>query len=235
MLPLYDILKAANVTFHSYADDTQFYIETNINTLDNAKQESQKILHLLKNWLDSHKLKMNSAKTEIILLGSDKIIELVFDNVKLKSKHTVRNLGVMIDNKLTFNEQVNQICRDCYISLRNISKKRNCMDSKSCKIIVNALVLSKLNFCCTLLLGLPTKQIKKLQKIQNYAAKVIAHASKFDHVSPILKSLKWLNIENIITFRYCTIVYKCLNNAAPLYLSNLLHLLYIIHVLDIAV
>ena len=45
---------------------------------------------------------MNSAKTEIILLGSNKIRELEFDNIKLKSKHTVRNLGVIIDKKLTF-------------------------------------------------------------------------------------------------------------------------------------
>ena len=65
-------------------------------------------------------------------------------------------------------------------------------------------------------------KLKNYKKIQNYAAKVIAQDSKFEHVSPILKSLKWLNIENIINFRYCTIVYKCLNNAAPLYLSNLL-------------
>ena len=98
------------------------------------------------------------------------------------------------------------------------------MDRKYCKIIVNALIsFIKIEFLLHFITWITyTKQIKKIQKIQNYAAKVIAHASKFDHVSPILKSLKWLNIENIITFRYCTIVYKGLNNAAPLYLSNLL-------------
>jgi hypothetical protein len=95
---------------------------------------------------------------------------------------------------------------------------------KSTKILVEALVLSKLNFAYTLYMNLPKKQLKKLQKIQNFAARLVTKSPKFTHVTPLLKNLKWLPVTEFIKYRYLTIVYQCIQKEAPEYLNTLITL-----------
>lgn len=220
MLPLYEIFKNKNIRFHSYADDTQFYLETTSNDLESTKEEIIDILAELKHWLDVHKLKMNREKTEIILFGSASPLTVKIDDELLTSCNTVRNLGVLLDKNLTLEDQISKKCRDAFLELKDISRNRKFMDFETCKMIVSSLVLSKLNFCCVLYIGLPKYQIEKLQKVQNYAAKVITMARKFDRVTPLLKRLNWLTVENYMLLRYSTLIYKSLNNTAPMYLQN---------------
>ena len=83
-------------------------------------------------------------------------------------------------------EHVNSVCRSSFFHLHNISSIRRVLDMKTTGIIVQALVISPLDNCNFLLCGLPAILIKRLQKIQNAAARVIAKACRRDHISPIL-------------------------------------------------
>lgn len=224
MLPLYEIFRDRNIKYHSYADDTQFYIETTSTNLETTKSELIEILNTLKKWFDKNKLKINAEKTEIILLGTAERISIEFCNKIITSSKIVRNLGVLLDQNLSFEDHINKICSDCYLHLRNISRNRKSMDLDTCKIIINSLVLSRLSFCCTLLIDLPKKLINKLQKVQNYAAKVICLLRKFDRISHVIKQLGWMKIENFIKYRLATIVYKCLDGSAPAYLCELIQI-----------
>ena len=97
------------------------------------------------------------------------------------------------------------------------------MTFKSCLTIINALVISKLNFCCSLFYGIPTSQIKKLQKVQNFAARVITKSNRFQPATPILQQLRWLPIKNFIDYRILTITYQTIiTKTAPIYLQELL-------------
>ena len=78
------------------------------------------------------------------------------------------------------------LCRSSFFHLHNISSIRRVLDMKTTGIIVQALVISPLDNCNFLLCGLPAILIKRLQKIQNAAARVIAKACRRDHISPIL-------------------------------------------------
>jgi len=82
---------------------------------------------------------------------------------------------------------------------------------------------SKLDFCNLLLHVLPKYEINKLQSVQNAAARVIACLSKFDHISGTLKELHWLLVEQRIIFKINLICFKILNNLAPDYLVDLIH------------
>ena len=88
---------------------------------------------------------------------------------------------------------------------------------------MHAFINSKLDFCNSLLHGLPKYEINKLQNVQNAAARVIACLSKFDHISNTLKELHWLPVEQRIISKINLICFKILNNLAPDYLVDLIH------------
>ena len=105
--------------------------------------------------------------------------------------------------------------------LQNISRVRHHLDIPTTKTLVQALVLCGIDYCNSLLLGIPQYNIQKLQKIQNTSSKLIYKLSKYDHVTPLLKELHWLPIVHWISFKICTLMFKCIHGLAPKYLSDL--------------
>ncbi len=81
---------------------------------------------------------------------------------------------------------------------------------------------SRLDYCNAMLGGCPASSINKLQIVQNAAAIVLTRSRKYDHITPILQSLRWLPIKFRIRYKIVLLTYKALNDLAPAYLTNLL-------------
>ena len=101
---------------------------------------------------------------------------------------------------------------------------RKFLSAEHTKILVNAFVTSRLDNCNSLLYGLPSGLLHKLQLVQNCAARLILGGGEYDHITPLLRELHWLPVEHRINFKLLLITFKALNNLAPSYISNLLHL-----------
>ena len=101
----------------------------------------------------------------------------------------VRNLGVTLDCTLSLHQHVMNVCRVAYLELRHINSIQNLLSVDAVKTLVCSLVLSRLDYCNSLLVGLPQYLIKKLQRVQNAAARSILRTLRSEHISPLVLNL----------------------------------------------
>ncbi len=135
---------------------------------------------------------------------------------------TVKNLGVILDSNLSFENHNSHVTKTAFFHLRNIAKLRNMLTVSDAEKLVHAFMTSRLDYCNALLGGCPASSINKLQIEQNPAARVLTRSRKYDNFTPILQSLHWLPINFCISYKILLLAYKALNNLAPAYLTNLL-------------
>ena len=117
---------------------------------------------------------------------------------------------------------VNSICKSANLALHNIGKIRKYLDASTTEKLIHAFVSSKLDQYNSLLYGLPAYQIKKLQLIQNKAARIVTKTRPREHITPVLKRLHWLPVEARIQFKLLLLIYKAVNGKAPQYIQTLL-------------
>lgn len=223
MLPLAQILQN-DICYHSYADDTQIYITITpgdygpIQALSNCIDQ-------INDWMCQNFLQLNKDKTEIIVFGAKEERLKVCAQLQLamlKTTDQARNLGVVMDSDLNFNSHMKMITKSAYYHLKNISRVRGLMSQQDLEKLVHAFIFSRLDYCNSIFTGLPKKSIRKLQLIQNAAARVLTKTKKMDHITPVLRSLHWLPVCQRIDFKVLLLVYKALNGLGPKYISDLL-------------
>ena len=117
---------------------------------------------------------------------------------------------------------VSNICKAAVFQLRQISRIRDFLTKDATKTIVHSLVTSHLDYCNSVLAGLPNHDIKRLQCIQNAAACLTTKMRKYDHISPILQQLHWLAVMFRITCKILVLTYKAINDLAPPYIKSML-------------
>ena len=123
---------------------------------------------------------------------------------------------------MTLKPHVSNIVRSSTFHIRNIGKIRKYLNRNATEQLIHAFITSRLDNGNSLLFGLPANQLSRLQRIQNTAARILTLSQRSCHITPILKELHWLPVEYRIVFKVLLIVFKSMNNVAPLYISELL-------------
>ncbi|XP_061451815.1 uncharacterized protein LOC133369973 [Rhineura floridana] len=174
-------------------------------------------------WMRANKLKLNPDKTEMLLVnGSPDQLDVrpVLDEVTLPLKEQVRSLGVLLDPSLSLEAQVASVARSAFYQLRLVAQLRPYLDREHLTSVIHALVTSRLDYCNALYVGLPLKTVRKLQLVQNAAARLIAGTKRSEHVTPILAGLHWLPVRFRAQFKVLVLTYKALHGTGPQYLVD---------------
>ena len=100
---------------------------------------------------------------------------ITIGNAQIPFKQSVKNLGLTLDCHLTMNAHVTNIARTCYFELRRLASIRRFLTSTATATLVSALVLSRIDYCSSLLFGSTHYVTSHLQRIQKYAARVILY------------------------------------------------------------
>ena len=231
--PLGKIARAHGVSFHLYADDTQIYMSFKPHLQSSADDAIKKInecVEAIKKWMSTNFLKLNDDKTEVIIFSRKTTRTkpnttppaVRVGSSEIQPKMQVRNLGVIFDSGLAMDKHVNNVCRKATFEIRNISKIRKYLTDQAAVTLIHAYITSRLDYCNSLLYGIPNNLMKKLQRVQNMAARVVSRTRKYDHITPVLRKLHWLPVRQRITFKILMMTYKALNGQAPTYICDML-------------
>ena len=238
---LYSAVKRTGFSIQGYADDQQIY--QSFKSCDQVNTLCTKVVNCFKTvqeWMLDFHLQLNAGKTKIILLAPPRVLgEISIHGIHLTNSvcvrfvSTVKSLGVYMDQGLTLKDHIKSVKKESFSVLRNICKRKKLFTESQLKLIVNSLVVCKLDYCNAIFYGVNEKQLSELQRIQNAAARTILGLYKYDHLGESLKNLHWLPIQSRIKYKILLLVYKCLNGMAPDYLTSMIkytsynHVLYL--------
>uniref|UniRef100_A0A3B1K4M6 Reverse transcriptase domain-containing protein n=1 Tax=Astyanax mexicanus TaxID=7994 RepID=A0A3B1K4M6_ASTMX len=219
------VVRSHRFSYHCFADDTQLYLSFSPEDHSISARISQ-CLSDISSWMKEHHLQLNLSKTELLVIPAKPSFQHNFsisiDSLSLSPTKVARNLGVLVDDQLSFTHHVASVARSCRFALCNIRKIRPFLTQQATQLLVQAVVISRLDYCNALLTGLLACVVKPLQMIQNAAARLVFNQPKRAHVTPLLIELHWLPVDARIKFKALTIAYKVMTEQAPSYLHSLL-------------
>lgn len=227
---LFKLAEKHKPKIHSFADDTQLHISFKPDNFSQTQAIGNMELCItdLKLWMTANKLKLNDTKTEAILIGTRQQLDKVkmdhlisVGNARITPSSSVRDLGAWFDQNMSMEEHVKKMCSTSFYYLYNIRRIRKYLTMEATTSLVHAFVTSRIDFCNSLLYGMPNTLINKVQRIQNSAARVVTGASKYESITSILKDLHWLPVSYRIQFKLLLFVFKATQGLAPMYLQEL--------------
>ena len=179
-------------------------------------------------WMNQQYMKVKAPdKTEIILffpksLKDQVVIKgTIIGEDCIRFSKEVKNVGVWLDENLMMDKHVNSIIAHSYKLLKNIGRIRNILTNKYTETLVHA-VISRLDYCNSLFVNMSKRNIFKLQKVQNAAARLVVKGKKQCSITSVFNELHWLKIEERIVFKVLLLVFKCLNGLCSNNLETLL-------------
>ena len=236
---LFDIVSKHLRSVHYYADDTQLYLAFSpaVQGEDEAALNAMRhCIHDLRNWMIEERLMLSDDKTELMLIGTRQQLQKVNLNditvgdTVVEAKSVARNLGSWFDCNLdmSFHISISKQCASAFYHLHNISRIRRLLSADTTKAFVHAFVTSRVDYCNSLLYGLPYKRLlltcshlNKVQRVLNAAARLVCRAPRYCRITPLLYELHWLPVRRRISFKILLFVFKAIHGIAPTYLREL--------------
>ena len=226
--PLSAIIVSHFIIHHSFADDLQLQMSAPPDKISELLHTIMSCIGDVKAWATANMLKLNDNKTELMLVTSKRTKHLhnlptsiTMGNAQIPFKQSVKNLVFAFDCHLTMNAHVSNIDLTCYSELRRLTSIRRFLTSTATATLVSAFVLSRIDYCSSLLFGSTHDVTSHLRRIQNYAARVILRLPKSSSITIHLKSLYWLPAKVRSTCKIACLCYYCHSSTAPSYFTDM--------------
>jgi len=106
--------------------------------------------------------------------------------------------------------------RSCFAALRQLRSVWRCLPQQALLTLIRALIISKVDYCCSVLVGVHGQLLDRLQSVLNAAARLVFSARRSERITP----LHWLRVPQRTRSRLCVLTVRCLNGTAPFYLAD---------------
>ena len=216
-----------NFCIHSYADDCQLYTEFEVMDTLSVVYSVNCCIKDIEMWMSINFLKLNSDKTDIIVIKpgnseSSFSVWLAENNECDLPDPTVfvKSLGVYFDESLAMSKQISEIVCTCYSHLNKLRSISNMLNTDLKIMLINSLVLSRLDYGNSVLFGCSESNLYKLQKVLNSSVRFIYNLRRRTSIMPYLKKAHFLPVRYRIRYKIALLTFKCINNLAPVYLKS---------------
>ena len=170
-----------------------------------------------------NRLKLHDDETEVLLCGPkarrDQIDcnSLQISEASISFADFVRDLGLIFDSELSMFDHITSVARNCYFQIRLLGKLRPFLTQEAAALIAIATITSRLDYCNSVLWGLPATQLDRLQRVQNTAARIVTRTKHTKYITSVLRCLHWLPITKMIEHKILSLAYSCMRNTASEY------------------
>ena len=210
----------------SCVNDSKLYQTCPIKDMEQTTINLEEDLHRATKWGLEHQLLINPDKTTFPPVGSRPMLQnspiemtLNFLGKIIKPVLSAKDLGLNFDSYRSYDDHISKLVSSCTSKLCQINNVKDGFDNETLLLVIETLVINKLLYCSTVWSN-TSKDVKKLQAVQNFPCRIVTHTRKFDHVTPALCELNWLSVEQLLLYRDTVMAYKCFNDLAPNYLVN---------------
>ena len=208
--PLSDIIANHSVNYQLFEDDEQLQKSTPLSEVTNLTKELNACTDDIKTWMTENQLKLNDDKTEALFFPFSSSLKPstvpLPDSITLGSHNipfsdSARNLGSILDSKLSMKKHIIKICQTVYFELKRSSSIRRFLTEDANKTLVISYILSRLDYCNCLLMGTPNSVIQPLQKILNCAAALVLLAPRHHHSTLSWKNCTGFPFQNVLSIK----------------------------------
>ena len=228
---IYKVVNYHSLRMHFYADDTQLYIGIDPShdislTLNNISS----CLNDLETWMNSHFLKLNVEKTNVLFIGKQSVLDKFPITFQLGSNSYISNsgskvklLGTTINQNLTYKDTMRSCVKSCYFNLHKLKSIRHYLDENTKIKLVHAFILSRLNYCNILYANTTNSDLNYMQKVINASVRFIYNLSRRTHTRHFIKQCHFLSMNHRIMFKCNVMVYRILKmkDKCPTYLQEI--------------
>ena len=207
ILPLKNIISNfPSVKYNIFADDIQWYIELPViaNSSDNVALIDCN--NMVKNWFLQNSLMLNINKTQLLNISRTSSVfpSVIINSITIVPCNNIKNLGFIFDDNLHFSDQIANVYKSTNYQLYKIRSIRKFLPFRISKMSIESLVMSCINYCCSLYHGLPATSTKSLDRIIRSSIRFLHCEKLYDHesVNYHLVNSKWLNMNQRSTFSY---------------------------------
>ena len=206
-----------NTKIVAYADDVQFLDSDTPGNIQSMQSRLERTLSIAHEWFVQNRLQINPDKTEMIFIKSqrkniDTNISLSFGDSFVSPSQSVKVLGVSIDAHLTWESHITTVIQKCNVIIISIGRMRSKIPYCTRRLLIEALVIPHIRYCATVWGGCNKTQKKRLQKVLNFAVRIVVGLRKFDHVSDSRNQFTWGRLENIIDAQDFSFIKRTLKN-----------------------
>ena len=203
----------------SYADDSQLIHAAPPTSADltGLRLAVEADLAALSAWFRSSGLKVNPAKTELILFGTASSLKktsdfkVSFDGAELKPAPKIKILGVVLDPELNMHQQVGNVTGRCYGSLITISKLRDTLPQNTLTHLIQALVFPHITYCLPAWAPPTQQQRHRIDKVINFATRIVTKKRRHEHITASRRALGWMPFNALIEYRDCVLMHSIIH------------------------
>ena len=212
---------AGDVTVVQYADDTQILVSGKKRDLKHLVTRMEAALSSMYQWFCQNGMKLNAQKTKMLVIGTPAMLRdmphvtINFCGASIPDSKVVQNLGLSMDRHLNYQSHIDVLSRKCTGILLALSHARHVMPRSALKIVIEALVFSIVRYCLSIYGSCGKVQIHRVQKIINFAARVVTGRRRFDHISESVEQLGWFTAEKLVEYHTATAVNRVVSTGLP--------------------